>query len=178
MKLENTMVDELVANLQIDKHNLDAALETQASSFHFITGLLEVEINRRDSIKVDIENAEAELQAKFRKWATEDKERVTDAAINARVNNTKRMKRLKEDLLQSKLECGKLSALKESYVQRGYVLNSLCSLYQANYYVREAGGHAEERYKDGLANRNRKEAGALQTRLIRERAERRRGIDQ
>lgn len=171
MKNKLDIVEELRKSIGIDKHNLDEEFTRAPELFRQIAEMFaEAQIDQA-SIKVDIENAEADLYIQFRQQAEDEREKqiqaeekpekVTDTAINRKVNTSPRLRKLQRSLLEAAKRVSELGALKESYQQRGYALNNLTSLYTANYWQRESGGKLRSEMKENIADRNRSESGKL-----------------
>ena len=124
---------DLHAQLEIDKSALDDEVIRQPSLFYMVSEQL-VEANaERDAAKEDLATVDAELDARFRKDATSGS-RVTDKAIQSRVQTAPEHKKAFVSYLDAKAHAEKLLVLKESFQQRSYMLRDLVSLYTANYY--------------------------------------------
>jgi len=173
-------LEELQHGLRIDKHDMDTCLIQQPQLFYRVSDLYARATADRDSYKVDIETAEAELFSQFRRQLLDEEEqdvednkkkgsRVTDTAIKSKVAASKRMIDLHRKYLNAKERADSLAALKEAYQQRSYVLKDLVALYVSNYFTTESGGKARNAAKDNSADRNREAAGRLNREARRER---------
>lgn len=164
------LMQELTDGLRIDRENLDEDLIRHPTLFHRVSELHARAVSDRDSLKVDIEKAQASLYNQFRQEAEEANgnlekgekpEKVTDTAINRKVEASKKIRDLRTSYLEANSRAVSLDALKESYKQRGYVFNNLTALYTANYFTRESGGKERSEMKTKIADRNREETGKL-----------------
>ncbi len=130
------MNDKTIADLEkgllIDEHALERALMEQPSIFYKVSSLLAIAISRRDGAKQDKEVIEAKADAKIRHDAEVGGEKITEKLIEGR--KILRVMDLSNELLELNGNVGQLSALKEAFQQRSYVLNKLTDLYIAGYY--------------------------------------------
>lgn len=172
MKEENyDLIKELQRGLGIDKDNLDQEFTRAPELFYRVSDLHSRAQLDQASIKVDIENAEADLYIQFRQQAEDEREKeiaagekpekVTDTAINRKINASNKIRKLQRALMEASERVSKLGALKESYQQRGYALNNLTTLYTSNYWQKESGGKLWSEMKEDLADRSRKATGKL-----------------
>lgn len=165
------LIKALQKGLGIDKNNLDEEFTRAPEMFHRVADLYSRAQLDHASVKVDIENAESDLYILFRKKAQEEMEsiaaagekpeKVTDTAINRKVNASKKVRALQKALMEASERVSRLGALKESYQQRGYALNNLTTLYTSNYWQKESGGKLRSEIKEELADRGRHATGKL-----------------
>lgn len=165
------LLQTLQKSLGIDKNNLDEEFTRAPEMFHRVADLYSRAQLDHASIKVDIENMEADLYIQFRQKAEEEREqeiaagekpeKVTDTAINRKINASKKIRGLQKSLMEANERVSRLGALKESYQQRGYALNNLTTLYTSNYWQKESGGKLRSEIKEDLADRGRHATGKL-----------------
>jgi len=168
---------EFESKLKVDKNDLDTEWQQNPQLFWRVSNMHARALSDRDSIKVDIGLAEAELYSLFRQkmedeLANEDdkkKGRVTDAAIKSRVESSPQMVKLNKQYLKASERANILLALKEGYQQRSYSLKYLSELYTVNYFTVESGGKVRNDANDKTADRNREAAGRLNREARRER---------
>src|ERR1700729_3151575 len=110
------LIKELANGLAIDKHNLDEEFTRAPELFYKVKNLHTRAQLDQGSIKVDIENAEADLYIQFRQQADEENEKlveagekpekITDTAINRKVNASKRIRKLQLSLREATEQVG------------------------------------------------------------------------
>ncbi len=159
--MDNKIIADLEKGLLIDEHALEQALMEQPSIFYKVSSMLADAISERDAAKQDKETLEARVDGKIRQVAELGGEKVTEKLIEGRKILHKDVIDLSKELLELNKSVGQLSALKESFQQRSYVLNKLTDLYIANYYgdanyttgSRRMNEHLAEATKRDNANR-------------------------
>lgn len=157
---ENTLIKEFEDNLEIDKHDLDTELVQNASIGHKIGKLLASAQAKVDALKIDIDNAEAELYIQFKENPKED-EKLSETHIKHKITASKKVMRLNSELLEAKKHLGVLVSLDKQHHGRGYDLRKLADLYSLNYYESETGGKQRRDAVEVRADKNRREAGKL-----------------
>ncbi len=130
------MVDftELEAGLAIDQNALDEALQQQPDLFYQVAKELALTISLKDAAKKNLTETEAKIELSIREVMLARDFKITDRAVEARVNTSKEVKEAREEYLELNAKVGKLAALKESYQQRSYVFNNLVDLYITGYW--------------------------------------------
>lgn len=160
---------EFQSGLRIDKNSLDDELIRQPEIFYRVAALHARALADRDSLKVEVEKAEAELYNQFRVKASKSDEKATKDSLQAQVDQSPRMVDLRAQHLEAANRATIMYAMKEAYSSRAYVLKDLVALYLGNYFTTESGGKRRGEIMDKTAERNREETG----RLRQERRERR-----
>jgi len=127
----------LKQTLQIDKHNLDEELIKQPFLFQEVAEKLSNEVEKRDTLKNALKEADATLDQVIRKEAAEAGEKVTEKVISSRIETDETYLELKADYVASCGLADRFQGLKEAFMQRSYVLKDLCSLQMAGYYERD-----------------------------------------
>jgi hypothetical protein len=127
-----TDIDELKGLLKIDKSALDDELVHQASLLFKVSEAYVQAAAHRDYLKEQLAIVDAELDGKVRKQFEDEK--VTEAMIKGQIQTHKQHRAASDAYLKAVTEASMLSALKDSFQQRSYMLRDLCSLFVANYY--------------------------------------------
>lgn len=121
--------------LAIDKHALDEALEVQPVVFYDISQRLALQTSRRDALKQQLLVVEAEVDETIRRVGlTESGDKLTEKLIEAEKRRHPDTVQCMKAYLRASYYVNELSALKEAFIQRSYVLKELVSLHIANYY--------------------------------------------
>ncbi len=144
-KFDETIVDfveRLEKALKFDKNRLDDALEEQAGIFHEIADELAIQISRRDQAKKHVTDLESETIVEIKSDAREEDKKITDKEVEALTQLEEGVIQASKTLAELNLIVGRLSALKESYVQRSYALKDLVAL-QINQYGVESASNVE-----------------------------------
>ena len=134
MSAQRTM-KEYTELLKINKHDLDGCIEQQAVLFNEIAVALANAVSVRDNLKKDYEEMQAEVAADLRQEALQDGKKMTDKAVTEAVGEDKHVKQAYKDFLDSKQQVDLWTALKESYLQRSYMIKELAQLYIAGYFA-------------------------------------------
>lgn len=131
-----TDLQELQANLAIDKSMLDDEVIRQPVLFYTVSEMLTIALAERDAAKEELTSVDADLDAFWRNKFGKDKSigRVTDKMITSAVQTSPGHEKAFSDYLKAKTWADKLLALKEAFQQRSYMLRDLVALYSANYY--------------------------------------------
>lgn len=151
----NTQISELETGLRIHKDGLDDALLEQPDFFYRVSKALALATSRRDAIKQEGQELEAEMDERVRARAEADKAKMTETEVKLQVRLEPKMKTATLELLRANREVGELQALKEAFSQRSYALKELVSLYVAQYFGDNTGSAAGS-IKDVDAGRARK----------------------
>lgn len=133
------LIADLEGSLKIDQHALDEALIQQPDLFYRVSKELTLAVSRRDLAKQELEELIAELGNDVRVTAVRNEEKVTEGGIKEKVTMDNSVKRAEREMLSHSRIVGQLTALKDAYVQRSYMLKDLAGLYVANYYTDSAG---------------------------------------
>lgn len=127
-------IEELHAQLAIDKSVLDDEVIRQPVLFYTVSEALTDVIAERDAAKEELNSVDAELDGKWRAKFAKANTKVTDKVVLSAVQIDPLHEKAFTDWLQAKTRAEKLAALKEAFQQRSYMLRDLVSLYSANYY--------------------------------------------
>jgi K+-sensing histidine kinase KdpD len=149
-------ISELENMLILDENALDEALEQQPDLFYRVSKELALTVSRRDFAKQTKEEVEATVDAKIRHTAAVQDEKITERQIESEKRLHKDVQKAIKDLFVLNEKVGHLSALKEAFQQRSYVLKSLCDLYIAGYFGSNMSG-TSERMKEHNAGEVRRD---------------------
>lgn len=127
-------ISELENGLRIDEHALEQAWIGQPETFYRVAKRLQLLISQRDAAKQNAAETEARADLEIRETAGRQNEKVTESEVKALVKLDKDVAKASNELLDLQRQLGALSALKESFEQRGKALDGLTKLYLANYY--------------------------------------------
>lgn len=157
-------IEELEAGLLIDEEALEEALFQQPDLFYRVSKQLAMTISLRDGLKQDKEDTEARVDAKLRHEAEVNDEKITEREIDSKKRLDKDVSKASRELLRLNTEVGKLTALKESFQQRSFVLNKLVDLFTAGYFgdvnhsrsVNKVKDHGYEASRQAMSKMRRK----------------------
>jgi hypothetical protein len=121
-------VSDFKADLEIDPDDLDEGLITQPQLVWDVSEQLVLAIDRRDTLKLELENVEADEDNKIRALAEKHEDRITEPFIKKQIAAQPHIQRLKFDLRQATKRVGLWEAMKESIKQRSYALSNLVEL--------------------------------------------------
>lgn len=138
-------IEDLETGLSIDEHALDEALIAQPEFFYRVSKKLALTVSRRDAAKQALAEEEAKCDGQFREDAAREKEKLTETEVKNLIRLDKDVIKATETLNSLNREVGLLTALKEAYQQRSYVLKDLTSLHIANYYTNTDGAQSSSR---------------------------------
>ena len=154
------LMKEFEKGLRIDKHNLDDELVEHGPLHYRIADLHERALADVDGLKIDIENAEAELYAQYKEAAIEADEKLSETALKMRIQDSQRMRKLNTAYLAAKRRLGELRALNQSYQQRSYHIRGLIDLHTVKYYTTNDSVTKRDATEQ-RANQNREATGKL-----------------
>lgn len=127
-------LSDLQAQLAIDKSALDDEVIRQPSLFYDISEQLTDASAERDAAKEDLATIDAELDNKGRKKLSTIHDKVTENMVKNFVQTSPEHEKAFDIFLAAKTKADKLSALKDAFQQRSYMLRDLVQLYSANYF--------------------------------------------
>lgn len=144
----DALISELQARLKIDESTLDAELQMQPAAYYEVSRALALAISKRDAAKQELQETEARVDRKIRLVIKEEGSKVTEKEIEARKTLNKDIKDAHARLLDLTYEVGKLSALKEAFSQRSYVLKDLVTLYVSEWYQQSNFSSAKKKRRE------------------------------
>ncbi len=119
------------ALLAINPDKLDDCLIKQPELFDHVANCYTEAVADRDSLKLDLEEWEAEEAKKIRERASIAEEKLTEASLAQQLKLHPKIRKGMRDLLELKVVVDKWGALKESYNQRRDMLKAYVPLYLA-----------------------------------------------
>lgn len=127
--------EDLRAYLAIDKYSLDDEIVKQPRLYEEIGEACALASAEHDYAKDGLNRLYAELATKHRKKIENTTgARATEAQVNAAVISDKKHVDASNKRIEAKQRLDELSAVKEAFHQRSYMLRDLSALYIANYY--------------------------------------------
>lgn len=155
--------EQLLADLEIDREDLDTCLIKQPELFYHVSEAYVVTVSERDEVKLRLEEAIAELDQQIRRKAAEDDERVTEATIQQRIKAAPRIQQLQREYLSARQAADSWQALKEAFQQRSYMLRELVALHISRLRERDSysDGAPPRTIREALGDRNREELGKM-----------------
>lgn len=159
-------VAELEQLLRIDEHKLEVCCRDQPVLFYQVSTALTRAQSVRDQATQDLKDVEARADAEIRaEQIPEGEKKPTETAIGGRVRMHSSVIRAREALREASDAYGSLSALKEAFGQRSYMLRELVALWLANYYGEiEASGSSGEMTRQRGADAKDRQAEARRRR--------------
>lgn len=148
------LLSELEENLMIDEHGLDEACQTHPELYYRVSKHLALQISRRDAAKQHLMEVEAIADKEIRSQNSEVK--LTEREIDSRKIRHPAVRDAHRNLLRLTHQAAQLTALKESYQQRSYVLKSMIELYLSNYFSEISVSGSERDVKESKAISARK----------------------
>lgn len=152
---DNDLLGNYHAELSIDRDDLDECWVKQPELFYQVANAHVQAIARKDAVKLEVEECEAEENQKIRAAAVKAGEKVTEGAIGERLRLNKKYSDLQHQLLDCQAELKAWEALKEAYGQRSFALRDLVAMHIS----RSASGGSAVGVRNDLAEHNRKVAG-------------------
>jgi len=147
-------LEEFRRYLAIDKTSIDDELMQHPSLYYTISEALVEATARRDAIKDDLAKTEAALDRELRAEFEVSGDKFTESQIKNLILLDEERTKVNQQFLTAKSEADLLTALKESFHQRGYMLRDLASLYVSNYYQNDS-VRVTQTTDDAVYNRRR-----------------------
>jgi hypothetical protein len=126
--------------LKIDRHSLDVEVIRQPSRFFDVCEKLVMAISRKDQANDALKAVSAEISLEVRrqleKVVGKDKKpvKVTEGRVDAEIRQRPEFQSAKEAWLLAVRDAELWQAMKEAYMQRGWMLKELSNLYASNYF--------------------------------------------
>lgn len=118
-------IDEFKGYLHIDKKHLDDEVIQHADLYFEVAEAAVFASSRCESKKEALAEVDATLDSLIRKTG----EKLTESAIKGQIQLHQDHKKAMADYLETKEHAAVLTALKESFYQRGKLLRELCQLH-------------------------------------------------
>jgi hypothetical protein len=144
------------AGLIIDKHAIDDELVRGPQKFNDVCDAVAMAISRRDAAKDELKVTEAEVDKVVRAVYADDetKKKPTETQVANEVLLHRDVREARKTLLDCQEEVERLTAMKESYMQRSYAIKDLVSLHLASYF-----GQTEGSIRSGIRNEINQKGG-------------------
>lgn len=154
-------LERLRSKLKIDPDALDEAVMQQPVLFDEVAEQATLLASRRDEAKSSMESLYEELSLKIRfKFKGE---KITNDEVAARVGSSPKYKDVEHEYARFMSDHAQWSTLRESFMQRGYMLREMCGLYASGYWGQSsvkggaAGDAVVRRVRDSMRPVKRKE---------------------
>lgn len=125
MRSNHRTLEELEEQIKIDDTNINAELISHPHYFNHISRGAADAVSVRDMAKFEVETYESALYLRIRKDFVERGERTTEALLDHLVRSDPNRIKLVNNYLSAKHLADQWSALKESFIQKGYALKEL-----------------------------------------------------
>lgn len=117
--------DQLEEEVQIDDTNIDAELIKHPHIFFHISAGHADALSQSDLAKHRVEIFEADLYLEIRRKMVADGDKFTETLLEKMVNRDDRRIALVDRYLEAKHTADKWRALKDSFIQKGYMLKDI-----------------------------------------------------
>lgn len=125
------MIEDLRQYLKIDKHALDDELVMHPTLFFKVAEAMTEAVAERDLLKEELAYTDAELDKTIRLQLGD---KATEGKVKSHILVHKDHTEATNRFLVAKEKADLLTALKEAFHNRGYMLRDLAQLYVNNYY--------------------------------------------
>jgi len=125
--------------LQIDKFDLDTALEQQVVIYQDVCEELSVAVSKRDLLEYDKSQLYAEIELRIRDNYEQQGAKITEAKIKALIAVDELYILSVEAVLGAKMDVAEWQNLEAAYKQRAHVLRDLVSLFVSGYAMANIG---------------------------------------
>lgn len=156
-----SLLEELRQQLKIDQDALDEVVIQQPVLFDKVAEQYTLLISQRDEAKAEVEELYAELDGEIRAKA---KEKLTNPEIDAKISRNTTYRREEKRYQRLVSEAARWATLRESFMQRSFMIRELCGLYSSGYWGQSSikggasGDIAVEKMRMGLKRSMRKGA--------------------
>lgn len=161
LKLSSRELDDFVAEheqyLIIDKHDLERSCREQPNVFYSVARELALAVSRRDAAKQNIQIVEGKVDGNVRRIAQRKGEKITEREVDAKKRNDSEYVEAMTLYMRLNHAVNILSALKEAFQQRSYVLKEMVTLYVQEYYGDPINSSRGKDYRDKSADHARQE---------------------
>lgn len=159
---------ELESALKIDDANLNACLVEQSGYFYHVAASTASANAHRDTLKLVLEEALADLDQDIRAKAIAEDKKLTESGIQNQLRQFPKIKELQRRCLEARLNAEKWQALKEAFSQRSFMLRELVALELAQVHsLNTERGVTSARQALGSAARQGEEALRKERRALR-----------
>lgn len=159
-RVRNNGAQGLEQSLEIDPDDLDSCLVSQPGLFYHVAEAVSLANSQRDAIKLELEEATAELDQQLRQNALAADLKITETSIQNSIRIKPKIKDLNRKYLDARTKAENASALKEAYQQRSFMLRELVAIQLAQFHNLQVERGAVSARHD-LGDRNRRQAEQL-----------------
>lgn len=164
------LLDELKAQIIINKHELDEELIHQPHLFMKVAEQYAIAVSYRDEARQKVKTIEASLDRYYRQEALRENEKLTEKSLESRISIDLDFRKANEDYLAWKGIADTWQAIYDSYAQRSHALHDLAQLYIAGYFSNSsASGHradAGKRVAESVLGSQTEQREATRKRLV------------
>lgn len=147
--------EQFAARIRLDRNALDIAAEEQSMLFFEIANRHVIAISRRDAVKDDLAQIDAELARDFRAQCERDKVRATEALVSDHILLHNRHITAAATLRLHRIEADQWGALREAFDQRMRMIKELVGLYASGYYSEGGAIGPRNAIRDAIAENAR-----------------------
>jgi len=137
-KREEESVDDFISKMEdklnIDHDALEECLQMQPEHLYEVSKKWTLYISRRDQAKQNLTLLESQIGIEIRSTLRKEDKKTTEKEIETLLISDEAIVEANRDLLKLSAAIGQLNALKEAFINRGYVLKDMVSLYLHNYF--------------------------------------------
>lgn len=142
-KHEQSRLEHYEGQLAIDKDNLDDVVIANVLLYNEVGRELELSVSRRDQMKFDLERLQVNVEAKARRRAGKEGEKVTDRAIKVMVDQDDEVLEMEQKLLDASADVRQWGRIKNSFENRNTALKLLTTQAAAGLYVHSSTSDAK-----------------------------------
>jgi hypothetical protein len=144
----NSLLDDLRDGLKIDRNDLDTALMEQPDAYWRVSEAYVMACSRRDEIKMERDQAMAELDRQFRQEAEKAGDKLTEKSLQSQIDLSPKIIDYRKKYARACLQADLLAGMKESYRDRSGALRELAQLFASNYFTVSTGSRARDEAGD------------------------------
>ena len=150
-------LDEMEKWLKIDRENLDEEVMRQPELFYRVSAELASAISDRDGAKDLMNRTEARIKEDIREeWRKEEK-KFTVTEVDDAASRHPKFKSRQEEYRAASQRVELVSAMKEAFQQRSYMLRELSSLWVNNYFQDSSTKSGDTKKVEDAKYRDRRE---------------------
>lgn len=140
-------INELKELLAINKGNLDDEVSKHPMLYFEVSEAYVEAAAVRDACKEELTSIDASLDGEVRLALGRKEEKVTEAMVKNSVQTHQKHQDAFDTYMAAKSKADLLSAMKEAFAQRGYMLRDLTQLFLTSYYENTSMGGELDRIK-------------------------------
>lgn len=121
-------------SLQINRNRLDSMCSEHPQSFFNVSEALAKAIDLRDTLKDELGKVSARLSKDIRQEFVLNGEKITEVRLEQEVLLRREYTSSFEDYMEAKLNADYWQGMRDSFMQRGRMLQEVCQLHLAGYF--------------------------------------------